>query len=255
MNTLQIPRYPVTIGGDTVQIGTANELAIALDVLYGQHDRAVLEQLRPHLADIIGGPAGFANVMKSLEPTDQIYLIDAIGTRLADIIQEPRFLRDLFATLAAVEVEQRLLDTLGTSGLRTLIVTAAELGQVLEWVYGQCDRQLIDLLGAIYLRDIIRNGYELSLVLTSLDEAGQLDLIEKLEWPRVVEMIGDGRDLTFLMRALPASLSRRLLDHFSRAQLVDLIGNKHDWAYLYDRLEPAEAENLLTKLGAKQNAA
>lgn len=255
MNTFQIPRYPVTIDGDTAQIGTANELAITLDVLNGQHDRAVLEQLRPYLADIIGGPAGFANVMKSLEPANQIYLIDALGSRLADILQEPRFLRDLLATLAVTEVEQRLLETLGTSGLRTLIVTAAELSQVLEWVYGQCDRQLIDLLGATYLQEIIRTGYELSLVLTSLDEARQLDLIEKLEWPRVVEMIGDGHDLTYLMRALPASLSRRLLDHFSRKQLLDLIGNKHDWVYLYDRLEPAEAENLLTKLGAKQNAA
>ncbi len=255
MNTLQIPRYPVTIDGDTAQIGTANELVIALDVLHGQRDRAVLEQIRPHLADIIGGPAGFANVMRSLEPADQIYLIDALGARLADILQEPRFLRDLFATMAVVEVEQRLLNVLGTSGLRALIVTAAELGQVLEWIYGQCDRQLIDLLGAIYLRDIIRSGSELGLVLTSLDEAGQLDLIEKLGWQRAVEMIDDGRDLALLLRALPASLSQQLLEHFSREQLVDLIGNKHDWAYLYDRLEPAEAENLLTKLGAKQNAA
>jgi hypothetical protein len=255
MNTMQIPRYPITIDGDAAQIGTANELAIALDVLNGQHDRAVLEQLRPHLADIIGGPLGFANVMKSLEPANQIYLIDAIGARLTDILQEPRFLRDLLATMAVVEVEQRLLNTLGTPGLRALIVTAAELGQVLEWVYGQCDRQLIDLLGAIYLREIIRSGYELSLVLTSLDEAGQLDLIEKIGWQRVVDVVDDERDLTFLMRALPASLSKQLLEHFSREQLINLIGNKHDWAYLYDRLEPAEAENLLTKLGAKQNAA
>ena len=41
-------RYPVTIDQETVQIGSASELAVALDVLQGQHDRAVLTQLQPH---------------------------------------------------------------------------------------------------------------------------------------------------------------------------------------------------------------
>ncbi len=47
MDPSLIKRYPVTIDGETASIGTANELAVALDVLRGQYDRAVLEQLGP----------------------------------------------------------------------------------------------------------------------------------------------------------------------------------------------------------------
>ncbi len=242
MSEAQVSRYAITIDDETAQIGTANELAVALDVLQGQHDRAVLEQLAPHLAEVIRGPAGLLLVLKSLSPQDQLYLVDAIGPALAGVIQEARHLRDLFATLSVVEVERRILETLGTRGLRTLILTGKELAEVLEWLYGECDQLLVDLLGADYIRSIIRNADHLGLVLNSLEEAGQQDLIEKLGWERIVQLITDGRDLAYLLRALPPGLSARLLSHYSREQLMNLIGNRRDWAYLYDRLEPAEAE-------------
>ncbi len=255
MDLSQVNRYAITIDGETTGIGTANELALALDVLCGQHDRAVLEQLAPHLAEVVGGPAGLMLVLKSLAPQDQLYLIDAIGPKLAGVIQEARHLRDLFATLSVLEVEQRILDTLGTRGLRSLVLTGEELAQVLEWVYGECDQHLIDLIGVDYIRSIIRNAYPLGLVLNSLEEAGQAQLIEKLGWKRVVELVADGRDLAYLLRALPPAQSAALLDHYTREQLVALVGNQHDWAYLYDRLEPAEIDHLLLKLGGPQHAA
>jgi hypothetical protein len=158
MLTASIVRYPVAIAGETADIGTANELANALDVLHGQHDRAILEQLRPHLADIIGNAAGLTNVLRALETADQIFLIQALGVQLSVVLQQARFLRDLFAILADDEVEQCLIETLGATGLRVLILTASELGEVLEWVYGQRDRQVLDLLGTPYLKRLIRTG-------------------------------------------------------------------------------------------------
>ncbi len=250
----EIPRYAVTIEGETSYIGTANELAVALDVLQGRHDRAVLEQLAPHLAEIIGGPAGLLIVFKSLSSDDQLYLLGAVDGKLTSLLQEARHMRDLFAALSVTAVEQCVLETLGTNGLRTLIMTANQLAQVLEWLYGECDKQLIDLLGSDYVRRIIRNGYELSLVLNSLDEMGQQELAEKLGWERVVELVSDGRALAYLMRTLPPSLSARLTEQYTREQLVDLIGNQRDWSYLYDRLEPAEADQIVNKLGVAHHA-
>ena len=251
----EVTRYPVTIEGESADIGTANELAIALDVLHGQHDRAILEQLRLHLADIVGNAAGLTNVLRALEPADQIFLIQALGAQLPGVLQHARFLRDLFAILADDEVEQCLMETLGTTGLRALILTAPELGEVLEWVYGQADQQILDLLGTPYLKRLIRNGEDLALVLNGLAEAAQASLIDQLSWARVIELIDDGREFAYLLRALPAELGTRLLEHYSREQLIDLIGNQHDWAYVVDRLEPAEAAVLLNKLGGASHAA
>ena len=254
MLTSPVVRYRVTIEGETADIGTANELSIALDVLHGLHDRAILEQLQSHLADIVGNAIGLTNVLRSLESADQIFLIQAVGARLPTVLQDARFLRDLFAILAEDAVEQCLIETLGTIGLRALILTAAELSEVLEWLYGQRDQQVLDLLGAVYLKRLIRNGEDLALVLNGLAEPAQANLIDQLSWSRVIELISDGREFAYLMRALPVELGTRLLEHYSREQLINLIGNQHDWAYVYDRLETAEAAVLMNQLGVNHAA-
>ena len=97
---MTVTRYPVEIEGETALIGTAGELVAALDVLQGQHDRAVLEQLTPHLADILSGPKGLYATLKILEPEDQLYLIQALGPQLGNVIQTASALRDILATLA-----------------------------------------------------------------------------------------------------------------------------------------------------------
>ena len=241
-------RYSITAEGETAAIGTAAELVVALDVLQGHHDRMVLQQLHPHLAEIVDGPQGMYAVLKVLAPDDQIYLIDALGSRLVDVVQRSGALRDILATLAESTVEERLLETLGSDGLRALIGSAEELSEILEWVYGECDQLALRLLGPEFLSRIFQSGYEFSLVLHSLDHARQLELVELLGWARVSSMVHDRRDLAHLLRALPGEISTRLLNHFGKEQLWDIIRDERGWRYLYNYLEAEEVaflENLL----------
>ncbi|MDO8671886.1 MAG: hypothetical protein Q7O66_10720 [Dehalococcoidia bacterium] len=249
-----LTRYPVTIDGETLAIGTANELSVALDVLQGQHDREVLEQLASNLTDIVDSPTGFCIVLKSLEPADQVFFIRALGSRLADVLQSARYLRDILATMSVVEVEQALLERLGRDGLRRLIVSCGDLAGILEWVYGECDQRLLELLGVDYLRLVLADAIGLSQVLTGLDEAGQRFLIDLLGSEFLIELVGTGRDLAYLLRALPASISRELLNHFTRGRLVELIGNAADWEFLCRRLEADEAAYLYELLGVNAHA-
>jgi len=246
-------RYPITIDQETVQIGTTAELAVALDVLQGQYDRVVLTQLQPHLARIIRQAKDLFTVMKSLSADDQVFLIQALGADLAGIMQDASHLRDLLATLAEEKVEAALLNTLGTDGLRCLILNAEELSEVLEWVYGQPDELAPELIGLDHIRDLTRNAADLSAILHSLDPGLQAKLVDQLGWEFCLDLVRDGRDLAYLLRALPASISERLLKHFDRATLARLIGNSRDWEYLYQRLEPAEADFITHLLGLEQN--
>jgi len=245
-------RYPITINQETVQIGSAAELAVALDVLQGQYDRIVLTQLKPHLAQIIPQANNLLTVMKSLSADDQVFLIHALQGDLAGIMQDAAHLRDLLATLAEEKVEIALLQTLGPNGLRSLILTAEELAEVLEWVYGQTDDLALETLGMDYIKDLTREASDLSAILRSLDAGLQARLLDQLGWEFCLGLIRDGRDLAYLLRALPAVTSERLLNHFSPDQLARLIGNSHDWAYLYQRLEPAEADFITHLLGLEQ---
>ncbi|HTX91266.1 MAG TPA: hypothetical protein VMC09_08620 [Anaerolineales bacterium] len=244
-------KYPITIDGESVWIGTAAELSVALDVLQGQRDRQVLTQLQPHLARVIPRAKDFMAVMKSLSPDDQVFLIEALGPDLAGILEDAAHMRDLLATLAEEKVEIALLKMLGPDGLRALLLTAPEAAEVLEWVYGQTDQLALDLLGLDYIRRLLRNADDLAALLRSLDNALQEKLIDQLGWEFALGLVRNGRDLAALLRALPAAVSERLLKHYNRAQLASLIGNAHDWTYLYQRLEPAEAETLIRLLGLK----
>lgn len=247
-------RYPIEIDGETAAVGTAAELAVALDVLQGQHDGEVLRQLRPYLPEIIATPLGLLNTMRSLAPGDQLYLVEALASSLADLIGDARHLRDLLATLADESVEGRLLAQLDSAGLRQLVASAVELGEVLQWIYGSNDRQVLELLGADYVRRLLATSYDLSLVLHAIDESTQTWLLDSLGWQRVAALVGDGRGLARLLRAMPASLGQQLLAQYSPQRLVELIGNARDWEYLCRRLEPAEAAALYQLLGVQDHA-
>jgi hypothetical protein len=244
----KINRYPVRIEGQEVQIGTANELAIALDVLQGQYDRETLQQLQDHLAEIIAHASGFITVIRSLSVDDQIFLTQAIGSGLVNVIQTASRLRDILAIVADAHVKQAILSTLGSSGLRRLLMTGEELAEVLEWVYGKQDELLLDLLGEKDIRRLCRHADSLSAVLHNIDFDLQARLLEQLGWPFILNLVQDGRDLAYLLRSLPPQNSEKLLNHFSGPRLVELIGSADEWAYLYQRLEPAEANFLLNLL-------
>ena len=62
--------------------------------------------------------------MKSLSVDDQLYLIEALGPNLVGILQSASNLRDILATMAEKQVEEALLVTLDTKGLRSLLRTA-----------------------------------------------------------------------------------------------------------------------------------
>jgi hypothetical protein len=246
-----INRFPVTIAEETVTIGTANELSVALDVLQGQYDRETLVQLRPHLAEIIKNAAGLLTILRSLSVEDRIFLIQELGSGLGDVIQSAAALRDLLAVVADQQVERALLTTLGSDGLRRLIMTGTELAEVLEWVYGAEDSLTLQLLGIPYLRRLCRHSGDLSAILRSIDFNLQAALLEQLGWPFVIDLVKDGYDLAGLIRALPPEDSAQLLHHFSAAQLVALIGNADEWTYLFQRLEPAEAELMLDRFNLR----
>ncbi|MBD3293193.1 MAG: hypothetical protein GF393_09730, partial [Armatimonadia bacterium] len=157
--------HTIAIDGDTAEIATAAELVVALDVLQGHHDREVLTQLRPHLAEIVTDAHGLHDTLEVLSTEDSVLLIDSIGSAMSDTVGRAGALRDLLASIAHTEVEEALFRAMGPDGLRSLIGSPDDLSGILEWVYGQCDEMMLDMLGAEYLRRLLRTGAELALVL------------------------------------------------------------------------------------------
>ncbi|NLO05100.1 MAG: hypothetical protein GX131_04645 [candidate division WS1 bacterium] len=246
--------FAITIDGDSAQVRTAAELVVALDVLQGNHDRAVLEQLRPHLSSIIADARGLHATLAVLAPEDKTFLIEAIGTDLRGVIGSGSRLRDILASLGETEVEEALLRTLGADGLRTLIASPTELAEVLEWVYDQCDELALDLLGADWLQRMLRTGQEMALVLRSLDRPRQHKLIEMIGFERVPALLMNELDLAHMLRALPSELSCPLLEQLPPERLRELVRDARDWAELEPFLEADERDYLLSVLEVTPDA-
>jgi hypothetical protein len=238
----------VRIGDEEALIASSGDLAIALDVLHGQHDRAVLEQLGDNVRTLLHDPVSLRMILKSLSPDDQAHLIQSLGGELPAILREASSLRDILAFLSVVEVEEQLLHAIGAAGLRRLIQSADELAEVVEWCYGEVDELLLDLLGPQHLRWLCRTGAGISAILRSLSGPLQEHFVEAVGWETIEGCVRDGRDLALLMRALPPQLSSDLVDRYDVGALVHLIGNPTDWRYLRERLEAGEAEHLFDRL-------
>ena len=244
-------RYSITIGGETAEIGTAAELVVALNVLQGNHDHEVLEQLKNHISDIVINPEDLYALFSVLIPNDQIYLIESLGSNLVKVFQKASWMRDILATLAEISVEIKLFEILGSEGLRLLIHSAEELSGILEWVYEECDKLVLDLLGKDFLMKLFQSGYELSLVLYSLDHVRQSEFIKMFGWDDIITLIRNRNDLAHLFRALPTELSKKMLTHFTKEQLWIIIRDEHGWRYLRNYLETDEIIHLEKLLGVK----
>jgi hypothetical protein len=241
-------RYPVLIDGETALVGNAAELAVVLDVLQGEHDRAVLEQLAPHLPAILVNTRGLQTIMRSLVPADQFFLVETLAGSLAEIITDAAGLRDLLAMLAEREVEEALLHGIGGARLRELATSPRELADLLEWVYGESDGLLLDMLGKAHLNHLFTSGTELAIVLSMLGQAQQRTLIEILGWQTALALIHNRHDLMQMCAVLPASLSAELLNRLPAEKLRALVRDFKGWRELTGALEHAEIDLLRARL-------
>lgn len=240
-------RTKIEIEGLNTDVGSAAELVVVLDVLSGQNDRLVIEQLGADLPGILSDGNGLYQVLKSLAPEESLFFLETLGEKTGALFSTARELTEMLAFMSVPETETLMLKLIGGKRLREIITCPEDLAEILEWVYGDADISVINLLGGEYLADFFRSGTELSLVLNCLDETGQRLLMDLIGWKKTVAFTHSWQDLAFLLRALPSVLSKKYLSGFKPETIKQLIANKNDWEKIKNYLEPEE-ETFLGKI-------
>jgi len=240
--------YEIKIGHDSARMETADELVAILDVLQGQHDREVLQQLEADLHLIIRNSKELFKVVSVLHYENPIYLFRGLGMHLAEVMRKGSGLRDLLAFVSEDEAEKVLIETLGSEGIQKLITNAVELAEVLEWVYGSMDLTILNYLTISTIQRIVKGGREMSLILNALDPASQRTLIGELGTLFVEKLIHQTEDFAYLMRALPFDTSKDLVDSMSGEKIRELIRSAEDLRYLNRYLDLNEQEYLKLKM-------
>jgi hypothetical protein len=253
-------RHRIQHDGEAAEIGTVDELLVALEVLNRDHDREILAQLTPVLAGIVAArdrpaPANLKLLLKALSTADRLFVIDALGARLPELIESAVELRNLLVSLADLDVERRLLDRIGSDGLRTLISTSQELSEIVEWLYADCEIRILEMLGADTLRKRIVSAQDLATLLRKMAPARHAALIGLLDWTFVLGLLRSGHELVLVLAALNAEYGAALLDRFGREDLIALIGDAQTWGLLRHRLSSRTLALVLAKLEVSPNAA
>jgi len=254
-----VKRYPVSYAGETAEIGTIDELMVALDVLNRRNDRELIEQLAPVLADIINigdriAPANLKILLKALSAQDRLYVVELLGPRLGELVGTAVELRNLIVSLADVEVESAILRAIGGNGLRRLIATCQQLWEILEWLFGESDVVLLDLLGPDYVRRLVAHGHELAEILRRVDPDRQIWTIEFLGWPVALSLLRDDVDFREVLSALCTEASAKLIDRLPNTKIVELVASELAWLELGRHLSPSKTRLLSDKLGRRQDA-
>jgi hypothetical protein len=249
MNGTAPRRHPVGVDGERAEIGDAAELAVAVELLGPGRSGEVLAQLAPDLPAILGGPEGLLQTVRALDPADRPLLFSLLGEALPPLVRGARRLGELLALTAAPAVEEQLLRALGPAVLRSYAGNARDLAEMLQWVYGECDRLLLELLGAEHLGAVLGSAADLAHALHALDPGGQRRLLELLGPGHAARLVADARDLARVLHALPRDAARELLDGFTPEELVARIGGEREWRRLCRRLADDEAQLLFARLG------
>jgi hypothetical protein len=253
-------RYPISWNGEQAEIGTIDELMVALDVLNRQHDRSLLEQLAPVLGDLVAAgdrsPAASLKILlKALSTPDCLFVIDLLGPGLLPLVGSAVELRNLLVSLADLDVEAAILRAIGDAGLRQLISSSQQLWEILEWLYGQCHVLLLGLLGPAYLRRLVVHGRDLAEIMRRLDPDQQLPTLQMFGWEVATGLLRDAVDLREVLSALCTPACAALIERLPRARIVELVGNDAGWFELGLRLSPSKTVLVTDKLMRGDHAA
>lgn len=240
--------FKIKIGNECTTIETADELVAVLDVLQGQYDKEVLQQLAPNLHLIIRNSKELLKIVGLLPNEDQIFLFRILGDHLIEIIGSGSSLRDLLAHLLADEVKIRLIQSLKPEGIQKLIRNAKELAEVLEWVYGSQDRTVVNYLSIETIQKLIKGGSDLGLVLRAVEPDFQEYLLKELGHHYLVGVIHQTEDFASLLKVLPFETSKLVIDSLNDAKIKDLIRSADDLAYINRYLDQFKEDYLKHKL-------
>jgi hypothetical protein len=253
-------RYPIVWNGEGADVATIDELVVALDVLHREHDRAILEQLRPVIGDLIaaGDRSPAANLkilLKELSTEDRLFVVEVLGRRLLPLVGTAVELRNVLVSLADLDVEAAMLRAMGAEGLRHFIATCRQLWEILEWLYGDNDVLLLELLGPSLVRSLLVRGDDLAEILRRLDPDRQLPVLQMLGWDFVLGLMRDAVDLREVLSALCTDAYATLLARLPRSRIVALAGSDAGWYELGRSLSFSKTRLLLDKLEGDDHAA
>ncbi|NEQ83447.1 MAG: hypothetical protein F6K26_25565 [Moorea sp. SIO2I5] len=211
---------------DTVELETAEELFVALELTPIEADKEILSQIGEGMLELVTTDEQFLLILEKVLDTrgasKQPYL-KCFGTQLSQVVTKGSTLFKGLSLLANEADQEYFLNSLGQEVIRKSIANVNDLVEALTWLYGKMDILFIELIGWDFVLKFINSGRSLGAIMKVLSQEEEKELLERMGWSSVINCIQDADDLMAAFIGLEQESDRLLIDklvEFNKLQAV-----------------------------------
>lgn len=226
MNSLTIHSF--TLGEKKYAIHNEEELALIIDLLASLKDsftlhRHIIMSLDEDLMRIILTYKGLLLCMKHMEYKNRFLLLVKMGDTLSNVIEKSAHLGSLLASIPEETDKMRIIKSIRAKGLIQIIHIPDDLGNILEWIFGDGEKLIIDMLGKEFLQSLFAYGTDIYKVFHFLSDENKDILADILSLPFIQSRIYTAEDFFYVLKALSNSKVQEFIPLFTPLEIRSII--------------------------------
>jgi|GEM_PF-2954544 len=205
----------ITYQGDSVELETAEELFVALELTPIDADVEILSQIGEGILDLVTTDEQFLLILEKVldtRGTSKEPYLKCFGTQLSRVVTKGSTLCKVLSLLANEPDQEYFLNSLGQEVIQKCVSNITDLVEALTWLYGKMDILFIDLIGWDFVVRFVNSGRSLGALMKVLSQEEEQQLLERMGWSAVINCIQDADDLIGAFIGLEQQSDRLLID-------------------------------------------
>ncbi|MDD5376965.1 MAG: hypothetical protein PHH16_02500 [Candidatus Gracilibacteria bacterium] len=248
MTTKTAPIF--SLGEKRYTIHNEEELALIIELLASSSDvyelhRHLIMSLDERLMDIILSYKGLLLCMKHMEFKNRFLLLVKIGDTLSRVVEKSAHLGSILAGIPEEVDKIRIIKSIRAKGLIQMIHTPDDLGNIMEWIFGEGERIVFEMLGKDFLEPLFAYGTDIYKVFHFLSDENKDILAEMLTFPFMKSRIYTAEDFFYVLKALSNGKVREFIPTFSPEEIRKIIGKNETLHHFLPKITKEKEQTLL----------
>lgn len=242
--------HTFTLGYKQYIIHNEQELALIIELLESSTNsftlhRHLIMSLDEKLMDIIVTYKGLLLCMKHMEYKNRFLLLIKIGDTLSRVIGKSEHLGNILAGIPEETDKMRIIKSLRYKGLMQIIHTSNDLGNILEWIFGDGEKLVFDILGRDFLISLFAYGMDIYRVFHFLNDKNKDILAEILTLQFLRSRIQTAEDFFYILKALSNKTAGEFISIMNPLEVREIIGKNDILHYYLPKITKEKEETLL----------
>lgn len=189
----------------------------------------ILMEIDSDLEQIITSYQWLLKCLKYMNEKNAFLFLVKLWDVLIHLINNSQELGEILSKIPDESNKLRLLNILRVKWLKKILFNAADLGNILEWIYGKTQREFIDFLWKDLVKDIFLWTNEIIMILHYLSNENK-DYLMNIIWLNWIKhKIKTSQNFLVMFKWLTVKKSKELLKIFTKNEILDLFKTKEEF--------------------------